>query len=351
MKRALLAATLLAVPFAAHAQPVTGLYVGGGAGGNFMQPSETEVIQRFGSGGDVFRYKTGYDAGFVGVGSIGYGFGNGVRIEIEGDYRYNKFDNKSGAGFGGGTPAEQKYGGMANALFDFDIGSPYIWPYVGIGAGYMHVDHGYSNFTSNAFAYQGIAGISVPIPFVVGLSATLEYRFQAIANSKRTDYYPAAYSYPATTETDKFYNDLNHSVLIGLRYAFNVPPPAVESAAPASMAAPVAAPARSYLVFFDWDRADLTARARQIIAEAAAAIPHVQHTRIEVNGHADRSGTPQYNQGLSLRRAEAVSAELVKDGVSRSDITIQAFGDTKPLVPTAAGVREPQNRRVEIIIR
>ena len=42
---------------------------------------------------------------------------------------------------------------------------------------------------------------------------------------------------------------------------------------------------------------------------------------------------------------------MVRDGVARSDIDIQAFGDTKPLVPTAAGVREPQNRRVEIVIK
>ena len=63
------------------------------------------------------------------------------------------------------------------------------------------------------------------------------------------------------------------------------------------------------------------------------------------------SGTPKYNQGLSVRRAQAVAAELVKNGVPTNAITIQGFGDTHPLVPTGPGVREPQNRRVEIIIR
>jgi OOP family OmpA-OmpF porin len=72
----------------------------------------------------------------------------------------------------------------------------------------------------------------------------------------------------------------------------------------------------------------------------------VQYTRIEVNGYTDTSGTPQYNQGLSIRRAQAVAGELVRDGV----IGVQGFGETHPLVPTGAGVREPQNRRVEIII-
>ena len=110
-------------------------------------------------------------------------------------------------------------------------------------------------------------------------------------------------------------------------------------------------PTRSYLVFFDWDKATLTTRATQIIREAAEASTHVQYTRIEVDGYTDTSGTPQYNQGLSVRRAEAVAAELVRDGVPRSAITIQGFGETHLLVPTGPGVREPQNRRVDIVIR
>jgi outer membrane protein OmpA-like peptidoglycan-associated protein len=109
-------------------------------------------------------------------------------------------------------------------------------------------------------------------------------------------------------------------------------------------------PSRTYLVFFDWDRADLTDRARQIIAEAAQNSTRVQTTRIEVQGNADSSGTPQYNQRLSLRRAQTVAAELVRDGVPNGVIDIQAFGDTRPLVPTAPGVREPQIRRVAIIL-
>ncbi|HEY8611038.1 MAG TPA: OmpA family protein, partial [Roseomonas sp.] len=74
-------------------------------------------------------------------------------------------------------------------------------------------------------------------------------------------------------------------------------------------------------------------------------------TRIEVAGHADRSGTPQYNQRLSQRRAEAVAAELARRGISRPQMSIQACGESRPLVPTADGVREPQNRRVEIVLR
>ena len=77
----------------------------------------------------------------------------------------------------------------------------------------------------------------------------------------------------------------------------------------------------------------------------------MQTTRIEVAGHADRAGTPQYNQRLSERRAAAVANELDRQGVPRSAMVVQAFGESRPLVATADGVREPQNRRVEIILR
>jgi outer membrane protein OmpA-like peptidoglycan-associated protein len=126
------------------------------------------------------------------------------------------------------------------------------------------------------------------------------------------------------------------------------PPPPAAAVAPAAPP-PAIAPARTYLVFFDWDRADLTARASQIIAEAATASTHVQVTRIMCNGYTDTSGTPKYNLDLSLRRANTVANELVRDGVPRGEIDIKGFGETHPLVQTGPGVREPQNRRVEII--
>jgi outer membrane protein OmpA-like peptidoglycan-associated protein len=114
---------------------------------------------------------------------------------------------------------------------------------------------------------------------------------------------------------------------------------------------PAASPTRTYLVFFDWDRADLTDRARQIIAEAATASAQVETTQIEVNGYTDLSGSAAYNKRLSIRRAESVAAELVRDGVSDDEIVMKGFGESHPLVPTAPGVREPQNRRVEVILQ
>ena len=114
---------------------------------------------------------------------------------------------------------------------------------------------------------------------------------------------------------------------------------------------PAPAEARSFLVFFDWDRAQLTDRARQVVAQAADSSRKVRTTRIEVNGYTDNSGAPGYNKVLSLRRAEVVAGELVKDGVAKGAIHIEGFGESNPLVPTGANTREPQNRRVEIQIR
>ena len=103
-------------------------------------------------------------------------------------------------------------------------------------------------------------------------------------------------------------------------------------------------------VFFE--RFAGTARATtRAVADAAASSAKVAYTKIDVNGNADTSGSHVYNQGLSMRRAVAVANELVKDGVPKAAISITASGDTHLLVPTGPGVREPQNRRVEIVIR
>ncbi|MDA0369361.1 MAG: OmpA family protein [Proteobacteria bacterium] len=107
---------------------------------------------------------------------------------------------------------------------------------------------------------------------------------------------------------------------------------------------------REYLVFFDWDRADITTEAAEIIAAAAANAKDIRTIRLTTTGHADRSGPDTYNLRLSLRRAEAVRAVLLQRGVSPGEIEIFALGESEPLVQTPDGVREPRNRRVQIIL-
>jgi outer membrane protein OmpA-like peptidoglycan-associated protein len=103
-----------------------------------------------------------------------------------------------------------------------------------------------------------------------------------------------------------------------------------------------------YIVFFDWDKSDITPEAATILDSAITAYGNCGSAPIMLAGHTDRSGTAQYNMGLSQRRNASVTSYLTGHGVPASVITSQAFGETMPRVPTADGVRELQNRRVEI---
>ncbi len=363
-RTALLAATMIAAPVLGMAQPIQGLYIGAGAGGNYLQ--QERVLASPGLGLPARRLST--DIGGVGVGSVGYGFGNGLRLEVEGDIRHNrvrKIDGFPASVSPTASGGDQfNYGGFVNALFDLDIGLNWLYPYVGLGAGitdtnlvqvhsyglrgstYRETDRGWST----NFGYQGIFGLSFPLAAVPGLSLTTEYRFQGVLDAPSFHGNNTVAANRAGERGNVNLNsDYNHSLLLGVRYAFNTAPP-VPAATPVAPT-PAVQPTRTYLVFFDWDRADLTDRARQIISEAAQNSSRVRATRIEVQGNADASGTHAYNQRLSLRRAQVVAAELVRDGVAQGSIDIQAFGDSRPLIPTAPGVREPQNRRVAIILR
>jgi hypothetical protein len=109
---------------------------------------------------------------------------------------------------------------------------------------------------------------------------------------------------------------------------------------------PAAAP--SYMVFFDWDRSNLSNQALATIHQAADAWKSGGNPRITAIGHTDTSGPPDYNMALSLRRATAVKNALTREGVPAGSIDTVGKGETELLVQTADGVREPQNRRVEI---
>jgi outer membrane protein OmpA-like peptidoglycan-associated protein len=371
-RKALLATTLLMAPGVAAAQPVSGLYIAGGFGANWLQETDLtssgQLSNALQNAGRSTRGEVSYEWGYVGVLSLGWGFGNGLRAEVEGNYRTNDLDDVSGfGGTSGASGSALSYGVMANVFYDFDLasfgvntGGFNIQPYIGGGVGYIWREFDdvrvdvlggriRTSDTDGRFAYQAILGVGFPLhQYVPGLTLTAEYRFMGTLEHKYTTTSGGGSFTISESSTES--ENYNHSVLIGLRYAFNPPPPpAPPMAAPAPAVAP--APARTYLVFFDFDRADLTDRARQIIADAAQASARVQTTRIEVAGHADRAGNPQYNQRLSERRAQAVAAELERRGVPRSAMVIQGFGEERPLVPTADGVREPQNRRVEIILR
>jgi len=353
-KTLLAAAAVVALPVLAQAQPVSGLYLGAGIGGNYLDKTDitgaTAADKTNLAAGLGANLSADFAWGYVGVVSLGWGFGNGLRAEIEGSYRSNDVSdiNSGSVAQRGHTGTATSYGAMLNLLYDINIGNALggITPYVGVGGGYIWHDYdevgtnvggvkNVLNGDSGNWGGQAIAGLSLPISAVPGLAMTAEYRFMMTAGHEIE-------SVNAGTRTKVDVDNVNHSLLVGLRYAFNAAPVV-------AAAAPVAA-AKTYLVFFDWNKADLTDRARQIIGEAAGA-RGTGVTRIEVNGYTDRSGSDSYNQGLSVRRANAVAAELVRRGVPRNEIATRGFGEANPLVPTADGVREPQNRRVEIILK
>ncbi len=385
-------AAVSSAPGTATAQPITGLYMGAGLGFNMLSATNGSVDKLPGRSSPPLALssstKLKWSSGFGLLGSVGYGVGNGVRLELETSYRTNTqqaqtvktTSSQTSQSTGSSTGTENKYGLMANALYDFNIGERWIFPYIGAGFGYQlanwskvsvsgtGLDYGDGFVTTvspsgtiGQVAYQFMVGASFPISYVPGLSVTAEARYMGLAGTR--NYSGQGYTQYISSQfknnTTKVHasNDSNTSLMFGFRYAFDpegvnevpVPGGPVGYVPPQQ---PVALPAvRSFLIFFDFDRADLTPRARDIVAEAVRSTQRVPVTRIDVSGHADRTGSEVYNQRLSMARAESVAQEMQRWGVPRQMIDIHSYGDTRPLVPTSTGVREPQNRRVEIVYR
>ena len=125
-------------------------------------------------------------------------------------------------------------------------------------------------------------------------------------------------------------------------------PPAPPPPPPPPQACPSELPG---MVFFDWDSAEVPADARQTVQFVSTNAARCNWRNITVTGHADKSGSNEYNLGLSQRRAQAVANLLASSGVPAGSINTAARGEEQPRVPTADGVREAQNRRVEITVR
>ncbi len=105
---------------------------------------------------------------------------------------------------------------------------------------------------------------------------------------------------------------------------------------------------QSFIIYFAWDRSDLTDAAVAVVDEIAAFVSRYSNPNVALDGHTDTSGSNRYNVGLSQRRADTVQDAL--NGRSVSSSSVEWFGETQPAVPTGDGVREPLNRRVEVTI-
>jgi outer membrane protein OmpA-like peptidoglycan-associated protein len=333
--------------FASPAGP--GAWYIGGEGG------WTSLENQTGHFGDA-SLKAHYDSGFNIGARAGYEWGP-WRFEEEFRYQQNELKSLSfGSNTLGIVPGSHHadghatgYAFMTNAIYDFTFGWP-ITPHVGVGVGAVELRDsfglpGIGSIASNTdweFGYQGIAGIRYNIN--PALAFDVDYRYLATTGgSKRTATNPVTHL-PVSFSTGDI---ATNSVVASLTVRFGAAPPPV--APPPAPPAPPPVMRKVFLVFFDWDKATITPEGMQIVQQAANAFHGGAPVTIQVTGYTDRSGSPGYNQRLSERRANNVAGALVGLGVPRQAMAVSGRGENDNRVPTADGVREPQNRRVEIV--
>jgi OOP family OmpA-OmpF porin len=301
-------------------------------------------------------FKAHMDTGFAVNLSAGYAglFIPQFRAEGEIAYRNNHVSTISISPPGvtlGGTGHIDSLALMVNGYYDW-LNSSAFTPYIGAGIGAGRVslnDVGFAGgptFSGSnwQFAYQGIAGVRYS--FSPTWSVNLDYRYFATLDPKFT------VNVGGTTFSQKT-QYATHNIMLGLAYHFVPPPPSPPVAAappPPPPATPPPAPAKQFVVYFEFDKSSLTPEGAKVVSDAAAAYKATGSAQVAVSGYTDLAGTQQYNIGLSKRRADTVRAALVKAGVPNNAIAESWHGKENPAVPTPDGVREPRNRRVEIML-
>jgi len=311
-------------------------YFGGEGGWTHLDDATDKVSP--GGGKATEKFDDGFNVGA----RAGYEWGP-WRFEEEFRWQNNGISNVGGAAAEGSRNA---YALMTNLIYDFTFGWP-ITPHIGAGVGAVDIHDGWgipgigsvASADSWEFGYQAIAGIRYNINPALALD--VDYRYLGTTDPTFHTVVPGI-SYRSEYSS--------HSLVASLTMRFGAapPPPPPVAAPPAPpMAAPVVR--KVFLVFFDWDKDTITPEGMQIIHEAADAWHSGAPVTIQVTGYTDRSGSPGYNQRLSERRANNVTVALVRFGVPRESMEVSGRGENDNRVPTAPGVREPQNRRVEIV--
>jgi opacity protein-like surface antigen len=362
------AGVALAVAFGgvqAHAQlfgpfPPGTLYLGP-EGGWTQLTSQSDQFTVRGAPHPNFSPKVDFNSGFnVGVRG-GYEWGP-WRFEEEYSYRNNGVSSFAGRGNAVFDGNRHSNAIMTNLIYDFTFGWP-VTPHIGAGIGAVNIvdgvslkspfrpvpafpDTGFTRLHGSTweFGYQAIAGIRYNINPALALD--IDYRYLAtpdytLNNGGRfvNGRCCVGISYKTGYSTQ--------NVVASLTMRFGLPAPVAPP--PAPPAPPPPPPHQVYLVFFDWDKYNITPEGMQILQAAAAHWRAGGAVQIQVTGYTDLSGSAGYNQRLSERRANAVAAALERLGIPRNEMIVAGRGENDPRVPTAKGVREPQNRRVEIV--
>jgi outer membrane protein OmpA-like peptidoglycan-associated protein len=302
-----------------------GWYVG--IEGGWVRVNETEY--------DTIGIPIALDDGWGALATVGFAFRDS-NWRIEGEVGYRKNDGIGTAPVTGPIELEE-WTGMLNAVYDFRLASDRWGLSLGAGAG---IDN--PRFTNVAqqdssdvvFAFQGIAGITYRMSQHWDLMLT--YRYLNAAQ--------AALLIPAGPEDDVDFE--KHTVTVGFRYGYDEPP-APPVAAPPVAAVPPPKPTQ-FIVFFGYNKCNVTAEADAVLSEAAASAKSNGSASIRIVGHTDTSGSNAYNQKLSECRANAVQSNLVGKGVPQGSISASGKGETELMVQTGDGVKEPQNRRATI---
>jgi outer membrane protein OmpA-like peptidoglycan-associated protein len=343
----LMLAAAVAVP-QARAQ----FYIGGEGGWTGLEGTKSNITGTNPiTGGAVnIPINNSFDSGFNVGARAGYQFGP---WRVEGEYSYRQ-NGSNGTALGArvnGTVDTNSL--MVNGIYDFNLGWP-VSPHLGFGLGGASVNGnlsgpnvGYHSKTSDVvFAYQAIAGVRYMMS--PNLALDVDYRYRGSADETYTT---SAFTTPGgvTVPGHKFSGSANtNNVVASLTWLFNEPRPAPPPMAAAVPAPPPPPAAQVFIVFFDWDKDTVTSQGMQIVQRAAAEYKSGRAVRLQVTGYTDRSGSPGYNQRLSERRATNVARALAGMGVPQDQMTVSGKGENGNRVPTANGVREPQNRRVEI---
>mgnify|MGYP000350474857 CR=1 FL=1 len=367
MRRLIWAAALpaLALSTAVPAQDLMNVddsgnwYLQGGGGLNWAQDIDLSGVSiESGDPPEFFTGSASYDLGWLAGGAVGYEFGSGFRAEVEGMYRSNDLDTvtlngicAAAACFGSGDISVASV--MLNLLYDIDTGSA-LTPYFGggIGAGYVDSDLAIATADLSSsewgLALQAIAGLSWAVTDEVELFSQYHY-FTVLdtENSATLTDFPSGGINTTVTFDDDY---VAHSLFFGARYHFLPPPPPPPAPTPVEPPPPPPPAQDRFIVFFDWDRSNLTAAANQTLDEVVTVYNRAGFAQVLAEAHTDTSGPATYNVGLSQRRGESVRQGLIARGIAPDEIVVRAFGETQLLVPTPDGVREPQNRRVEIIL-
>ena len=287
------------------------------------------------------------EPGWAAFASLGYGYDNNWRFEIEGGYRHNELNEITPSG---GVPTSingefAEFTLMANGLYDFNAGNGVMLSLGGgVGADYTKLN---SNNLAPAFdgddislAFQAIAGLSVPVSSWLDL--TMNYRFLYVPKAQLEDEETVT---PSVAHVDT--NDLKkHTVSVGFRFGSRGEPmPEIKADAPPPPPPPVP---RQFIIFFGFNKCNVTVNADQVLSEAANAARQLGTVAIQITGHTDTVGSVQANQKLSECRANAAMTNLISKGISERMISASGYGEGRLLVQTGDGVKEPQNRRANV---